>query len=594
MTNHPDAFVAIGAAAAPAFSRDGQTLFHLRGSGLPQVWALDLATGADRQLSRHEEKVAFLRRSPVDDRVIYGIDRGGDERQQLLLIDPTAVPPEPRALTTNLAVIHEFGGWSPDGTQIAYAANERDEAHFDVYVQDVASGVRRCIFQGTNIVTVSGFRSDGVQLALLHDRGFGDMSLLMLDLVSGDARNLPAPAPCNYQSARWASDGRTLLALTDSGGSDFMRLCRLDPETGQVTIVYEATGRDVDAWAISADARQLATVENDRGYSVLRIGPIGGDRPIIAGIPRGVVADPTFSPDGLALAFTVASPTEPPSLWLWRDGAARVVWQPEAQLDPMRFVNLELVGWNSFDGTRIPGWLALPRSKMPSGGYPAIVWVHGGPVSQTRPNFRPDIQMLVAQGFAVLMPNVRGSSGYGRAYTESDDVEKRLDSVTDLAHGRHWLAAHPAIDGERIGIMGQSYGGFMVMSAITEHPELWRAAVNYYGIADFVTLLAGTGSWRSRHRAAEYGDPERDADLFARISPIHRIERVTAPVLIAHGTRDPRVPIGESEQFVAALQGQQKPVTYLTFDYAGHGFIRPDDRRRIYVAVAEFFTTHLR
>jgi dipeptidyl aminopeptidase/acylaminoacyl peptidase len=222
------------------------------------------------------------------------------------------------------------------------------------------------------------------------------------------------------------------------------------------------------------------------------------------------------------------------------------------------------------------------------------MWVHGGPVGQARPNFRPDIQMLLAQGFAVLMPNVRGSSGYGRAYTESDDVAKRLDSVTDLAFARHWLAAHPSIDAERIGIMGQSYGGFMVLSAITEHPELWRAAVNYYGIADFVTLLQGTGPWRRNHRAAEYGDPDRDAELFARISPIHRVDRVNMPVLVAHGHHDPRVPIGESEQIVAALEERQKKVSYLTFDYAGHGFIRPDDRRRIYTAVAEFFTTHLR
>jgi dipeptidyl aminopeptidase/acylaminoacyl peptidase len=589
MTNHPEAYVAIGAAAAPAFSRDGQTLFHLRGSGLPQVWSLDLATGAGRQLSHHDEKVAMLRRSPVDDRLIFGIDRGGDERQQLLLLDPRAESPEPRALTDDPAVIHDFGGWSPDGAQIAFAGNQRDEAHFDVYVQDVASAVRRCVYQGTNIVSVSGFRPDGTQLALLHDRGFGDMSLLVLDLASGNAREIASP--CNYQSVRWASDGRTVLVLTDLGGSDFMRLCRLDPETGAVTVVYEAAGRDVEAWAISADARLLATVENDRGYSVLRAGPIDNERPIVTGLPRGVVTEPTFSPDGNSLAFTVASPTEPSSLWLWHDGAARVVWQPEPH--PARFAELEPVDWESFDGTRIPGWLALPSGKMPKGGYPAIVWVHGGPVSQTRPNFRPDIQMLVAQGFAVLMPNVRGSTGYGRAYTESDDVEKRLDSVTDLAHGRRWLAAHPSINGERIGIMGQSYGGFMVMSAITEHPELWRAAVNYYGIADFVTLLAGTGSWRSSHRASEYGDPDHHADLFARISPIHRVDRIRAPVLIAHGTRDPRVPIGESEQFVTSLQERQKPVTYLTFDYAGHGFIRPDDRRRIYAAVAEFFTMHL-
>ncbi len=585
MPHAPEAFVTIGAATSPSFSRDGETLFHLRGSGLPQVWALDLATGADRQLTFHDEKVAFIRRSPVDDRLIYGIDRGGDERQQLLLLDGDA---EPRELTANPALIHDFGGWSSDATKIVYAANERDEAHFDVYIQDVASGVRQCVYQGDNIVTVSGFRSDAAKLALLNDRGYGDMSLLVLDVATGEASEVGEPT--NWQSVRWASDGRTLLALTDLDGSNFLRLCRIDPATGAYTVVYAADDRDVEAWSLSSDGSTLATVENDRGYAVLRVGPLDSERPIVTGLPHGVVTDLAWSPDGSTLAFSAAAPTEPPSLWLWRDGSARVVWRPDVTLE---FVDLELVEWPSFDGSRIPGWLALPRGQRPAAGYPAVVWVHGGPVGQTRPNFRPDIQMLLAQGFAVLMPNVRGSSGYGRAYTESDDVHRRLDSVTDLAHGRAWLATHPAIDAERIGIMGQSYGGFMVMSAITEHPELWRAAVNYYGIADFVTLLEGTGPWRRNHRAAEYGDPERDAELFARISPIHRVERIRAPVLIAHGSRDPRVPMGESDQFVTALQERQKKVSYETFDYAGHGFIRPDDRRRIYRAVAEFFDAHL-
>ena len=427
-------------------------------------------------------------------------------------------------------------------------------------MQEVATGARRRVFDGSNEISVSGFRSDGMKLALLHDRGFGDMSLLLLDVTSGDARPLGSPA--NFASVRWASDGRTLLALTDLGGSNFLRLCRLDPDTGEVSVVYEAAGRDVDAWAIAPDSRLLATVENDRGYGVLRVGAIDGERPVVTGLPHGVVTDLAWSPDGSTLAFIAAAPTEPASLWLWRDGAARVAWQPEPVPESAGFVDLEPVSWESFDATRIPGWLALPRSPQPAGGYPAVIWVHGGPVSQARPNFRPDMQMLLAQGFAVLLPNVRGSSGYGRAYTESDDVERRLDSVADLAHGRHWLAAHPAIDAERIGIMGQSYGGFMVMSAITEYPELWRAAVNFYGIADFVTMLAGTGAWRRSHRAAEYGDPERDAALFERISPIHRVDRIAAPVLIAHGTRDPRVPIGESEQFVTALRERQKKVTY--------------------------------
>lgn len=575
MPHDPEHFVAIGAATSPSFSRDGTTLFHLRGSGLPQVWALDLATGEERQLTFHDEKVALLRRSPVDDRLIYGTDRGGDERQQLWLLGPGG---EPHALTANASVIHDFGAWSPDATRIAYAANERDEAHFDVYVQDVATGVRQCVYQGENIVTVSGFRPDGTTLTLLHDRGYGDMSLLLLDLASGATAE--AAHPANWQSVRWASDGESLLALTDLD-SEFLRLCRLH---GAMTVVYAADGRDVEAWSLSPDGQTLATVENDRGYSILRIGPLDGERPIVPNLPRGVVSDLTWSPDSAQLAFSAASPTQPPGLWLWRDGSARALWQPETS----GFIDLELVEWASFDGARIPGWLALPRTgKAP---FPAIVWVHGGPVGQTKPNFRPDIQMLLAQGFAVLMPNVRGSSGYGRSYTESDDVARRLDSVTDLAHGRAWLAAHPAIDAERIGIMGQSYGGFMVMSAITEHPDLWRAAVNYYGIADFTTLLEKTGSWRRNHRAAEYGD---DAELFARISPIHRVDRIQVPLLIAHGTRDPRVPFSESEQYVTALQERQRKVTFETFDYAGHGFIRPDDRRRIYRAVAEFFTTHL-
>jgi dipeptidyl aminopeptidase/acylaminoacyl peptidase len=589
----PEVYARIDAAGSAVFARDGRTLFHLRGAGLPQAWALDLATGAARQLTFLDEKVALLRRCPTDDRLVYGVDRGGDERQQLWLIDPSEEQPVARALTDDPAVIHDWGAFSPDGARVAFAANARDESHFDIHVQEVESGARTCVWQGRGIVSVSGFRPDGAVLALLEDRGYGDMSLLLLDLASGGAARFPSAAGTNYQSVRWASDGRTLLALTDHGGSDLLRLCRLDPASGAVAVVYAADDRDIEGWAISSDGTMLATIENDRGYAVLRIGPADGDRPVVAGLPRGVISEPAFAPDGKSVAFTVAAPTVPTSIWLWSDGTARPLVQPDPEVHPAHFVDFELVEWESFDGARIPGWLALPPNGRPDAGFPAVIWVHGGPVSQTRPNFRPDIQMLLAAGFGVLMPNVRGSSGYGRARIESDDVGRRLDSVTDLAHGRHWLAAHPAIDAARIGIMGQSYGGFMVNSAITEHPDLWRGAVSYYGIADFVTLLAGTGAWRRDHRAAEYGDPQRDAALFARISPIHRAERVQVPVLLAHGTRDPRVPYGESEQFAAALAERQKPVTFLSFDYAGHGFIRPADRARIYAAVADFFTTHL-
>ncbi len=367
------------------------------------------------------------------------------------------------ALTDAPSVIHDFGAWSPDGARIAFAANSRDEADFDILVQDIGSGERRCVHQGTHIVTVAGWRADGARLAALADRGYADMSLFIVDPETRQAQTLQVP-PCNWQTVRWSGDGRTLLALTDQA-NDHLRLCRVDPDNGKLSVVYGAPGRDVEGWAISPDMAILATVENDRGWSVLRGGPANGERPKLD-LPRGVVADPTFSPDGTRLAFTLSAPDRPSGIWLWESGkAVRPLFCPdpaEAGIPTDSLTAFELVGWDSFDGKHIPGWLALPRGRAPAGGFPAVIWVHGGPVGQARPNFRPDMQMLAAQGFAILMPNVRGSLGYGRAWCESDDRGKRLDSVTDLAASARWLRSHPAIDPARIGVMGQSYGGFMV------------------------------------------------------------------------------------------------------------------------------------
>jgi dipeptidyl aminopeptidase/acylaminoacyl peptidase len=341
----------------------------------------------------------------------------------------------------------------------------------------------------------------------------------------------------------------------------------------------------------------LATIENDRGYAVLRVGQAGRERPVVTGLPAGIVADLNWAPDNAALAFTVEGPTTPPGIWLWRGGEA----VPIPCEDPMAASGIDrsgliepvLVEWTSFDGMRIPGWYAEPRGHAPAGGFPAVMWVHGGPAMQTRANFRPDIQMLLSQGFAVLMPNARGSTGYSRAYMLADEVEKRPDFMEDLATGRGWFAAQPNIDPNRIGIMGQSYGGWAVLAAVTLQPDLWKAAVNYYGIADFVTLLERTAPWRRDHRAREYGFPGTNDELFRKISPIHHIDRVVAPMLLLHGDRDPRVPMHESEQFSEALELRQKKVAYERFTYAGHGFIRPDHRRRVYASVAAHFHEHL-
>ena len=581
----PDAWTRIAAYQSPSFSKDGQKLFHLRGAGLSQAWIMDLDGSNARALTEFDEKVAIIRRSPTDDRIIVGIDAGGDERQQFHLIDGATT----MALTTAPDVIHDFGAWSPDGTRIAYTANDRDERIFDVLVREVGTGAVTQVREGDGQIKVSGWSGD--LLVLIEDVSSSDQSLWIIDLLSGDARKIPAPGLTRYQSIRFTPDG-ALMGLTDHGGADFMRLCRIDPANGGVSLVHEAPGRDVEAWSQAPARGRMAVVENDRAYSVLKV-----DGAVVAGLPMGVVADLAWSPDGSTLAFVVQSPVDPSGIWLWRDGVAMPLLRPdpliEAGIDPQSMVAPSLVEWTAEDGMKIPGFLAMPRGPRPASGFPSVIWVHGGPASQTRANFRADTQMLLDQGFAVLLPNVRGSTGYGRKLMESDDVELRPAALADLAAGRHWLAEQPGIDPARIGVMGQSYGGWMVLGAITLYPDLWAAAVDYYGIADFVTLLEKTGPWRRDHRAREYGFPGVDDTLFADISPIHHVARVTAPLLVAHGHRDPRVPKHESDQFVSAMQQRQMKVRYLEFDYAGHGFIRPEHRSEMFNAVAEHFLEHL-
>ena len=231
-----------------------------------------------------------------------------------------------------------------------------------------------------------------------------------------------------------------------------------------------------------------------------------------------------------------------------------------------------------------------PREAAPPEGRPALVIVHGGPESQYAAHWRADVQWLVRRGWTVVAPNVRGSTGYGRAWRIADDRERRMDAVADLKAVRDWLAARPGIDAARLVVYGQSYGGFMALAAITEHPEDWRAAAEFYGIADFRTLLDTTGPWRRALRAVEYGDPDTEEGraLLARISPIRRIDRVRVPLFVAHGLEDPRVPPGESEMVVSALRGRGRSVEIHRAPREGHGFARAASRRRIHRALARF------
>ncbi len=242
------------------------------------------------------------------------------------------------------------------------------------------------------------------------------------------------------------------------------------------------------------------------------------------------------------------------------------------------------------DGLRVPYWELTPAHRTPRG---TIVWVHGGPESQALPRFAPVLSFMVGEGWRIVLPNVRGSTGYGRTYVHLDDVRRRMDSVRDLRDLVGALAAQGAAVPGRIGIVGGSYGGFMVLSSITTYPDLWGAAVDVVGIANFVTFLERTGPWRRKVREDEYGSLAHDREFLETISPIHHTDRIRCPLLVVHGTNDPRVPVSEAEQIVAEVRSRGVAVEFLRYDNEGHGLVRRENQVEAYARAAHFLSEYL-
>jgi dipeptidyl aminopeptidase/acylaminoacyl peptidase len=366
--------------------------------------------------------------------------------------------------------------------------------------------------------------------------------------------------------------------------------------TGRLEVLEEGDW-DTELVALSPRGDTLVLGRNVEGYSEPTCWRLAtGERRAIEGLPRGVVSE--FSPaarqwsaDGRFLALTLTAPTYNPDVWIVEIETARARRLTRSSMAGIPHAILaepQLIRYPTFDGRSIPAFLYLPPGASRDGTLPAVVHVHGGPESQARPTFNAVIQYLVHRGYAVLAPNVRGSTGYGRTYTHLDDVRLRMDSVRDLEHANRWLRSSGYVDPRRIAVMGGSYGGFMVLAALTTQPDLWAAGVDIVGIANFLTFLENTGPWRRHLRIAEYGDPERDADFLREISPIHHVDRIRAPLMVIHGANDPRVPIGEAEQIVTGLRQRGQMVEYLRFEDEGHGLVRLENRLVAYPAIADF------
>ncbi len=592
-------YLNIRSAGMPDWSASGRRLaFRTAITGQNQVWMVDRAGAWPTQVTFGTEPVGAFAWSPVDDdRLIFSRDVGGNERRQLYLAD--VATGAVRRLTTRDDVIHNWGGWSRDGRRIAYTANERNQAFFDVYVMDVESGVARRILERDGAMYGSGFTPDGTHYLAAEIRSSQDMDLWLLDADGTPAprRLTPEDNAAAYGDAAWMPDGKSLL-LMGNRDREFASRARLDVATGGLAYA-DSLAWDLEELALSDDGRMLATVVNEDGRGRLVVRDLrlrSADQAIrLPELPDGTVTDPVWSRDGTRLAFALSGPQHPSDVWVFDRTASTVTrWTDSwtAGIPRATFAASRLVHFDSFDGTRIAGFLYLPPGT--SGPVPIVFSVHGGPEEQAKAVFSPLIQYFVQRGFGVYQPNVRGSTGYGRSFARLDDVGKRLDSVKDLTAAAQWLVAQGIAEPGRIAVSGGSYGGYMTLAALAFDPGTWACGVDIVGISDLRTFIANTGAWRRNLRAAEYGDPDKDGAAMDAASPIHRVADIRAPLMVIQGANDPRVPQSEADQMVAALRARGVTVDYLLYPDEGHGLAKLPNRITAYTKMADFFTTHLK
>ncbi|HVM13642.1 MAG TPA: S9 family peptidase [Egibacteraceae bacterium] len=579
-------YLQIRSSGQPAYTADGRRLL-LTGdlTGLPQAWTVPAGGGWPVQLSGGGERVRWVAASPVDAGVaVAGRDVGGDERTQLWLLSADGAVEQP--LTAEPRTIHRFGDFTPDGDGLVFAANDRNGVDFDLYRRDLDGGSAHLVTTLSGSQHPGAVAPDGSAVVVVHARSLMESDLQVVDLRTGAVRLLAAGG--RHRPGGFDDEGRRLYLAADHG-RDHLAAWRVDLATG----AWERFGpadRDIEEVAVRAGAGVLRV--NDDGRSRLhRFDPTSLEVGDETALPTGVVSDLALAPDGRRVAFAFSGAVHPGAVWEVEVGAVDARPTTPAStpgLDPAAFVAPEIAHATSFDGLSVP--LLVYRPHGGAGRGPAVISVHGGPESQERPGFNPVHQYLLAEGVAVVAPNVRGSTGYGRRYAGLDDRGRRLDAVADLDAVAGW-AGEQGFD--PLAIMGGSYGGYMTLSALTAFPARFAAGVSIVGMADLETFLENTGGYRRALREAEYGSLDADRDLLSALSPIHRVDRINAPLLVIHGANDPRVPISEAEQIVEALRARQRPVEYLRFDDEGHGIARFDNRVTAYTAVAEFLVRHL-
>jgi dipeptidyl aminopeptidase/acylaminoacyl peptidase len=574
--------------------KERRLLIRTRFAESPQLHEVAAPMGARAQLTFYRDPItAGVYRPGAFDQLVYSLNEGGAENYQLFLLDRRSG--RARRFTDG---VHRYVSplWSHDGKLLAYASNARNGRDMDVYVADPAvPGSERRIAEVQGSWTPIDWSADDRRLLLFEDISANEAYLHWVDAAGGvvhaiTAHNAGKDAPTvAYQGGKWSSDGRSVYTLSDRDG-EFLRLVRLDLATGATTVLSGDVPWDVEEFDLTSDGRLVAFFTNEDGVSKLHLldATTGAALPAPE-LPAGVAGDLTFRPGSHEAGFDLSWARSPSDVYSY-DADSRHLerWTASESggLNPQSFPLPELIHYPTFDATAgiptktgarrmIPAFVFRPAADRFKGRRPVYISIHGGPEGQSRPLFLGSVNYLPDElGVAVIYPNVRGSSGYGKSYLKLDNGRLREDSVKDIGALLDWIATQPDLDPARVMVAGGSYGGYMSLATMAFYSDRLCCGWDTVGISNFVTFLQNTQGYRQDLRRAEYGD-ERDPQMRAfleGIAPVSHAKQITKPLLVSQGANDPRVPLAESDQIVAAVRANGVPVWYLVAKDEGHGF----------------------
>lgn len=558
---------------------DGTMLITTRFGTTSQVHHVAEPRHARTQLTFHEEPVAEAQAIPGGERFLYRRDTGGDEWFQLYVRDVAGAE---AIQLTEPGTRNQSAVVSKDGRLVVWSRAMRGSADYAIMTANPSDPQsRRVAWQGTGSVGPTDISADGRHVLVSRNLSNRENRLLVLDLETGETRELgwSAATPARYDEPRFARNGRSVIAITDAG-SDVSRLMEFDLDTGRSRSISPESRWGIEDYDLSDDGRLLAFAFNEEGYSRVVVQDFVTRRalPQPESLDRGVLTGLEFSPDGTRLAIGLSTPTYAGDVFAFNlaDGAIERWTSSEmGALQRSQLAEPRLIRFDSFDGLSVPAFVYRPRNIAADARTPVIIDIHGGPESQTRPLWNPGAQYFAEMlGATIILPNVRGSEGYGTRYLNLDNGERREDSVRDIGALLDWIATQPDLDPARVAVYGQSYGGYMSLASMVHFSDRLVGGVERYGISNWTSFLQNTEAYRRDNRRAEYGDervPTMRA-VFDRISPLNNVGRITKPMLVMQGANDPRVPQSESDQVVRELRANGIEAWYVLFADEGHGF----------------------